>query len=173
MLLARMVIYALSLGPAGFLISTIVVLVAGSAILGERKWHIMVPVAITLGGPAAAPILLAGVCYRAILLMILAPALSSVALLFHLAGYFALMVVGLSAIAAFAGTGQVAKALMMTILGLIMPTAGGCAGREFPSRGDGPAGPWPRCPARRQSAADLLRDLGLRSGRPAGGPASP
>ena len=34
------------------------------------------------------------------------------------------MVVGLSAIAAFAGTGQVAKALMMTVLGLIMATVG-------------------------------------------------
>lgn len=60
----------------------------------------------------------------ALLLMIFAPALSSVALLFHSAEYFALMVVGLSAIAAFAGTGQVAKALMMTTLGLIMATVG-------------------------------------------------
>ncbi|WP_179378286.1 tripartite tricarboxylate transporter permease [Jannaschia marina] len=60
----------------------------------------------------------------AILLVIFAPALSSVALLFHSAEYFALMVVGLSAIAAFAGTGQVAKALLMTILGLIMATVG-------------------------------------------------
>ena len=50
--------------------------------------------------------------------------LASVALLFHSAEYFALMVVGLSAIAAFAGTGQVAKALMMTVLGLIMATVG-------------------------------------------------
>ena len=50
--------------------------------------------------------------------------LSSVALLFHSAEYFALMVVGLSAIAAFAGTGQVAKAIMMTLLGLIMATVG-------------------------------------------------
>jgi putative tricarboxylic transport membrane protein len=63
----------------------------------------------------------AGGTIGAILLMIFAPALSTVALLFHSAEYFALMVVGLSAIAAFAGTGQVAKALMMTILGLILP----------------------------------------------------
>ena len=55
----------------------------------------------------------AGGTIGAILLMIFAPALSSVALLFHSAEYFALMVVGLSAIAAFAGTGQVAKAMMM------------------------------------------------------------
>lgn len=139
---------------------------------------IMIPVAISLGDPSAALILLAGVYYGAIfggstssillnapgvagtvassfdgypmarqgkagkaltiaaiasfaggtigaiLLMIFAPALSSVALLFHSAEYFALMVVGLSAIAAFAGTGQVAKALIMTILGLIMATVG-------------------------------------------------
>ncbi|MEM0909181.1 MAG: tripartite tricarboxylate transporter permease, partial [Pseudomonadota bacterium] len=38
--------------------------------------------------------------------------------------YFALMVVGLSAIAAFAGTGQVFKALLMTFVGLAMGTVG-------------------------------------------------
>ena len=139
---------------------------------------IMIPVAITLGDPAAALILLAGVYYGAIfggstssillnapgvagtvatsfdgypmaragmagkaltiaaissfaggtigtiLLMIFAPALSSVALLFHSAEYFALMIVGLSAIAAFAGTGQVSKAILMTLLGLMMATVG-------------------------------------------------
>ena len=139
---------------------------------------IMIPVAISIGDPSAALILLAGVYYGAIfggstssillnapgvagtvassfdgypmakqgkagkaltiaaiasfcggtigaiLLMIFAPALSSVALLFHSAEYFALMVVGLSAIAAFAGTGQVTKALMMTVLGLILATVG-------------------------------------------------
>ncbi|PRY26690.1 putative tricarboxylic transport membrane protein [Aliiruegeria haliotis] len=139
---------------------------------------IMIPVAISMGDPAAALILLAGVYYGAIfggstssillnapgvagtvassfdgypmaragkagkaltiaaiasfaggtigalLLMVFAPMLSSVALLFHSAEYFALMVVGLSAIAAFAGTGQVAKALLMTLLGLIMATVG-------------------------------------------------
>ena len=66
----------------------------------------------------------AGGTIGAVLLMIFAPALSSVALLFHSAEYFALMVVGLSAIAAFAGTGQVGKALMMTLLGLILGTFG-------------------------------------------------
>ena len=139
---------------------------------------IMIPVAISIGDPAAAIILLAGVYYGAIfggstssillnapgvagtvatsfdgypmakqgkagkaltiaaiasfcggtigaiLLMIFAPALSSVALLFHSAEYFALMIVGLSASAAFAGTGQVAKALMMTVLGLMLGTVG-------------------------------------------------
>ena len=66
----------------------------------------------------------AGGSIGALLLMIFAPALSTVALLFHSAEYFALMVVGLSAIAAFAGTGNVAKALLMTLLGLIMATVG-------------------------------------------------
>ncbi|MEM1382835.1 MAG: tripartite tricarboxylate transporter permease [Pseudomonadota bacterium] len=60
----------------------------------------------------------------AILLMIFAPALASVALLFHSSEYFALMVVGLSAIAAFAGSGQVSKALLMTLIGLMMATIG-------------------------------------------------
>ncbi|NNF80429.1 MAG: tripartite tricarboxylate transporter permease, partial [Rhizobiales bacterium] len=139
---------------------------------------IMIPVAIKIGDPSAALILLAGVYYGAIfggstssilinapgvagtvassfdgypmarqgkagkaltvaavssfaggtvgaiLLMGFAPALSSVALLFHSAEYFALMVVGLSAIAAFAGTGKVVKALMMTVIGLILATVG-------------------------------------------------
>lgn len=139
---------------------------------------IMIPVAISIGDPSAAIILLAGVYYGAIfggstssillnapgvagtvassfdgypmaksgkagkaltiaaiasfcggtigalLLMIFAPALSSVALLFHSSEYFALMVVGLSAIAAFAGTGQVSKALLMTLVGLMLATVG-------------------------------------------------
>jgi len=113
---------------------------------------IMIPVAITMGDPSAgvagtvassfdgypmaqqgkagkaltiaAIASFAGGTIGAILLMIFAPMLSSVALLFHSAEYFALMVVGLSAIAAFAGPGQVTKALMMTVLGLIMATVG-------------------------------------------------
>ncbi len=139
---------------------------------------IMIPIAVTIGDPSAAIILLAGVYYGAIfggstssilinapgvastvatsfdgyplarqgkagkaltvaaissfsggtigaiLLLIFAPMLASVALLFHSAEYFALMVVGLSAIAAFAGSGQVGKAVMMTLLGLMMATVG-------------------------------------------------
>lgn len=46
MLLALMVAYALCLRPVGFLISTVSFLVLGSAILGERKWHVMIPVAL-------------------------------------------------------------------------------------------------------------------------------
>lgn len=139
---------------------------------------IMIPVAISIGDPSAALILLAGVYYGAIfggstssillnapgvagtvassfdgypmarqgkagkaltiaaiasfcggsigalLLMVFAPALSTVALLFHSAEYFALMIVGLSAIATFAGPGQVSKALLMTIIGLMLATVG-------------------------------------------------
>lgn len=45
-LLALMVAYALCLRPLGFLFSTSAFLILGSFILGERKWHIMVPVAL-------------------------------------------------------------------------------------------------------------------------------
>ncbi len=50
MLLGLMVVYALALRPAGFLIATSVFLIAGSAILGERKFHIMIPVALLATG---------------------------------------------------------------------------------------------------------------------------
>lgn len=49
-LIALMVAYALALRPAGFLISTSVFLVAGSLVLGERKWHVMIPVALIAAG---------------------------------------------------------------------------------------------------------------------------
>ena len=42
-----MIAYALCLRPLGFLISTSALLILGSFILGERKWHIMLPVALT------------------------------------------------------------------------------------------------------------------------------
>lgn len=161
---------------AGCLLGTFIGMLPG---LGPMSIiAIMIPIAIKIGDPSAALILLAGVYYGAIfggstssilinapgvagtvassfdgypmarqgkagkaltiaaiasfaggtvgaiLLMFFAPALASFALLFHSAEYFALMVVGLSAIAAFAGTGQVAKALIMTILGLMLATVG-------------------------------------------------
>ena len=46
LLLGLMVAYALCLRPLGFLISTSAFLILGSYILGERKWHIMLPVAL-------------------------------------------------------------------------------------------------------------------------------
>ncbi len=46
LLLGLMVAYALLLRPAGFLISTSGFLILGSFILGERKWHVMLPVSL-------------------------------------------------------------------------------------------------------------------------------
>lgn len=45
LLLGLMIAYALCLRPVGFLISTASFLILGSFILGERKWHVMIPVA--------------------------------------------------------------------------------------------------------------------------------
>ena len=49
-LLGLMVLYALALRPAGFLASTTLFLVGGSYVLGERKWHIMIPSAVIAAG---------------------------------------------------------------------------------------------------------------------------
>jgi putative tricarboxylic transport membrane protein len=46
MLVGVMILYALALRPAGFLISTTLFLTSAGFILGERKFHIMVPVAL-------------------------------------------------------------------------------------------------------------------------------
>jgi putative tricarboxylic transport membrane protein len=169
---------------AGCLIGTFIGMLPG---LGPMSIiAIMIPVAISIGDPAGAIILLAGVYYGAIfggstssilinapgvagtvatsfdgypmaragkagkaltiaaissfcggtigaiLLMIFAPVLANLALLFHSAEYFALMVVGLSAIAAFSGNGQVGKALAMTLLGLMLATIGESALYNMP-----------------------------------------
>jgi len=45
-LLGLMVAYALCLRPLGFIISTAAFLILGSTILGDRKWHVMIPVAV-------------------------------------------------------------------------------------------------------------------------------
>ncbi|WP_071672617.1 tripartite tricarboxylate transporter TctB family protein [Nioella nitratireducens] len=50
MLLVLMVAYALLLRPAGFLIATVGFLILGSTILGERKFHILIPVALLAAG---------------------------------------------------------------------------------------------------------------------------
>lgn len=49
-LLGLMVVYALCLRPLGFLFSTFAFLTIGSFILGERKWHLMIPVALIATG---------------------------------------------------------------------------------------------------------------------------
>ncbi|MBC8258538.1 MAG: tripartite tricarboxylate transporter permease [SAR324 cluster bacterium] len=59
-----------------------------------------------------------------VLLMLFAPALAGFAILFWSAEYFALMLLGLSAVSAFAGKGKVLKAVMMTLLGLMLATVG-------------------------------------------------
>ncbi|MEM6460558.1 MAG: tripartite tricarboxylate transporter permease [Pseudomonadota bacterium] len=60
----------------------------------------------------------------AIFLLVAAPFLAAVSLSFHSADYFALMVLGLTAVAAFAGKGDVLKALLMTVVGLMLSTVG-------------------------------------------------
>ncbi len=60
----------------------------------------------------------------AIILLFAAPALASVSLSFQSSDYFALMILGLTAVAAFSGKGQVLKALIMTVFGLMIATVG-------------------------------------------------
>src|SRR5210317_1570534 len=59
-----------------------------------------------------------------IMLMFFAPMLASVATSFQSADYFALMILGLTAVSAFAGRGGVIKALLMVTLGLMLATVG-------------------------------------------------
>jgi putative tricarboxylic transport membrane protein len=59
-----------------------------------------------------------------LLLMLAAPTLASWALTFQAPEYFALMVLGLTAVAAFAEEGGALKALLMTVLGLMFATIG-------------------------------------------------
>jgi len=59
-----------------------------------------------------------------LLLMFFAPMLAGVATSFQSADYFALMLLGLTAVSAFAGRGGVLKALLMVVLGLMLATIG-------------------------------------------------
>ncbi|WP_457577783.1 tripartite tricarboxylate transporter permease [Desulfomarina sp.] len=59
-----------------------------------------------------------------ILLMFFAPMLASIATSFQSADYFALMLLGLTAVSAFAGRGGVLKALLMVVVGLMLSTVG-------------------------------------------------
>ena len=59
-----------------------------------------------------------------IMLMVFAPMLANVATSFQSADYFALMILGLTAVSAFAGRGGVLKALLMVVLGLMLATVG-------------------------------------------------
>ncbi|TDL87984.1 tripartite tricarboxylate transporter TctB family protein [Meridianimarinicoccus aquatilis] len=49
-LLGLMVAYALLLRPAGFLLATVGFITIGASILGERKYHILLPVAMLATG---------------------------------------------------------------------------------------------------------------------------
>jgi putative tricarboxylic transport membrane protein len=60
----------------------------------------------------------------AILLFVFVPILAKVSLSFQSADYFALMLFGLTAITAFSGKGQVLKAVLMALVGLMLATVG-------------------------------------------------
>ncbi len=60
----------------------------------------------------------------ALFLLLAAPSLAHVSLAFQSTDYFALMVLGLVAVSAFAGAGGILKALLMTVVGLMLSTVG-------------------------------------------------
>lgn len=60
----------------------------------------------------------------AIILLFAAPALAKVSLSFQSSDYFALMLLGFTAVAAFSGKGQIIKALIMCVFGLMISTIG-------------------------------------------------
>lgn len=66
----------------------------------------------------------AGGTIGAVLLLACVPFLATVSLSFQSADYFAMMLFGCTAIAAFSGRGQVLKAILMTLLGLMLATVG-------------------------------------------------
>lgn len=177
-------LYNLLMVFAGCAIGTFVGMLPG---LGPMSIiAIMIPVAIQIGDPAAALIMLAGVYYGAIfggstssilinapgvagtvatsfdgypmarrgeagkaltiaavcsfcggtagalLLLLFAPVLSGVATLFWSAEYFAMMVLGLTAVAAFAGRDKLLKALLMAVIGAMLATVGESALHNAP-----------------------------------------
>lgn len=177
-------LYNLLMVFAGCAIGTFVGMLPG---LGPMSIiAIMIPVAIQIGDPAAALIMLAGVYYGAIfggstssilinapgvagtvassfdgypmarrgeagkaltiaavcsfvggtagalLLLFFAPVLSGVAVLFWSAEYFAMMVLGLTAVAAFAGRDKLLKALLMAVVGMMLATIGESALHNAP-----------------------------------------
>ena len=60
----------------------------------------------------------------AVFLLAAAPVLAKVSLSFRSPDYFALMVLGLSAMAAFSGKGKVLRGMMMAVFGLMLSTVG-------------------------------------------------
>ena len=68
----------------------------------------------------------------AILLFVFAPVLADAATLFWSAEYFAMMTLGMTAVAAFAGKNRVLKALLMAIIGVMLATVGESALHQAP-----------------------------------------
>jgi putative tricarboxylic transport membrane protein len=66
----------------------------------------------------------AGGTIAAIFLLIAAPSLSKVSLSFRSPDYFGLMILGLTAVAAFSSKGNFLKAMMMVVLGLMLASVG-------------------------------------------------
>jgi putative tricarboxylic transport membrane protein len=66
----------------------------------------------------------AGGTIAAVLLMIAAPALAKVSLSFQSPDYLMLMILGLTAVSAFASRGNVVQALIATVIGLMLSTVG-------------------------------------------------
>jgi putative tricarboxylic transport membrane protein len=66
----------------------------------------------------------AGGTIAAIFLLFAAPSLSKVSLSFRSPDYFGLMILGLTAVAAFSSKGQFLKAMMMCVLGLMLASVG-------------------------------------------------
>ena len=66
----------------------------------------------------------AGGTIGAIFLFAFVPILAKISLSFQSADYFALMLFGLTAITAFSGKGQIIKAILMALLGLMLATVG-------------------------------------------------
>lgn len=66
----------------------------------------------------------AGGTIAAVLLMLLAPALATVSLSFQSPDYLMLMILGLTAVSAFASRGNVLQALIATVIGLMLSTVG-------------------------------------------------
>ncbi|MDX1383893.1 MAG: tripartite tricarboxylate transporter permease [Thermoanaerobaculia bacterium] len=68
----------------------------------------------------------------ALLLLFAAPALASVALGFHSPDYFAVSILALTSVSAFAARGHLAKAVLMTVLGLMLATVGQDVASDVP-----------------------------------------
>ncbi len=66
----------------------------------------------------------AGGMIAALMLILAAPLLAKFSLLFQSSDYFALMILGLVCVAAFAGSGGMLKALLMTVVGMMLATVG-------------------------------------------------